>query len=246
MIDREALARLHDERFAELPLDCGRELDAGIADEDKWRDWSAMPTTPDQARIESYIDRFDLRGRAILHVGSGNSLLAARFARRASRIVGTTVVEGEARCGEELAAKAKLRNYRVLMHNKYAGAGVLAGERFDFIVDNNPSTFCCCLTHFARMIEFYAGALSSNGQIVTDRVGLGWTSDNVNPRWRFTAQDLAAVAQLAGLTLYPTGDLTLVLSAGPPRRPTLASLLSRQLRRIGRRLSGAGRRLLGS
>ena len=229
-IDRTALHSLHTERFADLPFDCGEELEPGIADADEWRDWSAMPSTPDQLRIESYLDRFDLGGRAILHIGSGNSLLAERFAGRAERIVGTTVVPGEVLRGEALG----LANYRVLLHNKYGGAAELAGKRFDFIVDNNPATFCCCLTHFARLIEFYANALESDGQMVTDRVGLGWTMKGANPRWGFSFEDLAAVARLAGLGTFSHGRETIVVARVPPAQPTLGSQARRALRRIRR------------
>jgi hypothetical protein len=42
------------------------------------RNWSQKWTTPDQLRIERYIDRFDLRSKRILHIGIGNSGLARR------------------------------------------------------------------------------------------------------------------------------------------------------------------------
>jgi hypothetical protein len=232
-IDPAALRRLHAERFAELPFYCGKPS-GGVMDAEDWRDWSAQPTTPDQLRIEAYLDAFDLAGKSILHVGSGNSRLAARFAGRARRIVGITVVPDEVRCAEALG----LGNYRALLSNKYDG-GLDAGT-FDFIVDNNPATFSCCLTHFARMIEFYADALAADGQIVTDRVGLGWTTAHSHPRWSFGFDDLAAVAKLAGLGSYRMGSETIVLARRPPARPTIRSRWQQGLRR-GRK---AARRLI--
>jgi hypothetical protein len=228
-IDPAALRRLHAERFAELPFDCGKASGAGIPDTDEWRDWSAQPTTPDQMRIEAYLDRFDLRDKSILHVGSGNSGLAARFARRARRIVGISVVPGEVSCAEALG----LINYHAVLHNKYDRGG-LEGESFDFIVDNNPSTFCCCLTHFATMIEWYAGALVEDGQTVVDRVGLGWTTQGSHPRWSFDFGDLASIAGLAGLGCHPVGGEIIVLAHGIPARPTIRSRTARQMRRIRR------------
>jgi hypothetical protein len=236
-IDRTALRSLHAARFAELPFDCGKTSRAGIADTEEWRDWSAQPTTPDQLRIEAYLDAFDLKGKSILHVGSGNSRLAARFAPRARRIVGTTVVSAEVRCAEALC----LPNYQAVLHNKY-DPGPLEGAPFDFIVDNNPATFCCCLTHFARMIEFYADALAPEGQVVTDRVGLGWTTARSHARWSFDFDDLAAVARLAGLATYRVGDETIALAHGPPARPTLRSRWEQWLRRARR----AAKRLFAS
>ena len=237
-IDREALRALHAARFADLPFECGKALEPGFPETGDWRDWSEIPSTPDQVRIERYIDRFDLGGKSILHIGTGNSRLAARFAERARLIVGTTVVPEEVRRGEALG----LANYRVLLHNKYRGRDVLEAEQFDFIVDNNPSSFCCCMSHFARMLEFYADAVGERGQFVTDRVGLAWTTKGADPRWGFSAEDLAAVARLAGLGTFPVGQQTLVLSRGRPVRPTIASRAQRLFRRARRALE----RLFGS
>jgi hypothetical protein len=233
--DEAALRALHAERFAALPFDCGQELQPGVADVDEWRDWSAMPTTPDQLRIEDYIDRFALAGKALLHVGSGNSLLARRFARRAAKIVGTTVVPAEVRCGEAMG----IGNYRVLLHNKYRGGDGMAGDRFDFIVDNNPATFCCCLTHLSRMLGFYGQSLAEGGQIVTDRVGLGWTMEGAHSRWSLDFDDLAAVARLAGLDAHDVGGGTIVLARGAPPKPGPIALGQRVLRRGARALRRA-------
>jgi hypothetical protein len=99
----KALADLRNRRFPSLPLDCGKECDPGIVDVAQWRDWTRMETTPDQLRIEDYLDCFDLADKRILHIGIGNSGLARRFSRRALEIVGTTVVEAEALQGACLA-----------------------------------------------------------------------------------------------------------------------------------------------
>ena len=225
-IDPDALRVLHAARFDDLPFACSSPS-GGVSDVKEWRDWSGQPSTPDQIRIEAYLDAFDLSGKSILHIGSGNSRLAARFAGRARQIVGTTVVPAEVECAEALA----LPNYRALLHNKYDGLG-LEGGRFDFIVDNNPSTFCCCLTHFSKMIEFYARALAPEGQIVTDAVGLGWITDCSHPRWSFGADDLRDIAALAGLECHRVGGGTIVLARRAPVRPTVGSRLRRQLRRL--------------
>lgn len=225
------LEKLHAARFAALPLACGRN-EPGIADSDDWRNWAGEDTTPDQRRIEDYLDRFDLAGKRILHVGTGNSSLAKRFHARAAEIVGTTVVPAEAELGNRLA----LGRYRVLLHNKYAGAQGLTGP-FDFIVDNNPTTFCCCLTHLLAMLELYARILTPGGQVVTDRVGLGWSIDvtGSSKRWGFEPEDLSAAAALAGLALFKVGGQTLVLARSTPAVPSRASYLIQLLRKAARR-----------
>ena len=235
----DGLERLRGGRFPELPLHCGRSEDAGILDAEEWRDWTRQPTTPDQLRIEDYLDLFDLRGRRLLHVGLGNSGFAQRFHRRAAEIVGTTLVPAECRHAEELG----LPNYRPRLHNKYLAAGAPEGP-FDFIADNNPTTFSCCLSHMRAMLEFYAGALAPGGQIVTDRVGLAWVSagPGQNPRWAFDFEDLAAVAPLAGLQAYRFDGDTYLLARSQPERPGPLSGLARFLRSARRKLRRALRK----
>src|SRR3954471_10645840 len=88
-----AWRELHELRFPELPFDCRNNDDPGILYGPDLRDWSAKATTPDQYRIEKYIDRFDLRDKRLLHIGVGNSGLARRFHRRVDEMVGTTIDE---------------------------------------------------------------------------------------------------------------------------------------------------------
>lgn len=235
-IDKAALEGLL-ERFDGLPLDCARPRDPGLVERGEWSDWAGHETTPDQLRIEDYLDGFDLAGRTILHVGCGNSGLAARFAGRAREIVGTTVTPGELAYAERWIERSGVSNYRVLLHNKYLGRQGVGDERFDFIVDNNPSTFGCCLTHFARMMEFYAGSLAPDGQIVTDRVGLGWAMAHSHPRWGFDAADLRAFGRPVGLEAYEIGANLIVLSRGKPRRSSAAGRLARMLRKARRRFA---------
>ena len=224
MVDRTALAALREQRFAELPMRCGAKRQPGIDEVEQWRDWTALPTTADQLRIEDYLAAFDLAGKRILHIGVGNSGLAQRFSPRAKEIFGTTISPAEAAHGAALG----LPNYRVAVHNKYSGDDDAVAGRFDFIVDNNPTTFGCCLEHFAAMLDFYASRLAPGGQIVTDRVGLGWTvsAPGANTRWGFSFDDLAQVAALAGLSAHRAGRHTYVLSRGVLRRPSLPSRIA--------------------
>ena len=240
-MDRHGLDRLREERFPELPLDCGERIEPGIADLAEWRDWTVQLTTPDQLRIEEYLDRHDLAGKTILHIGTGNSELARRFHGRARSIFGTTVVPSEVERAEALG----IPNYRAVLHNKHSGNNDDVPRGFDFIVDNNPTTFCCCLVHLEAMLDFYGSRLSPTGQVVTDRVGLGWTTEaeRSNPRWRFDFDDLAAVAPLAGLNAYAVTDHIYVLSRQRPEVPALGSRLKHIvrsiLRKVGRRLARA-------
>ena len=115
-----------------------------------------------------------------------------------------------------------MRNYRVVLHNKYSGPCRSLTGRFDFIVDNNPTSFCCCLRHAAAMLDFYASKLADDGQVVTDRKGLLWKVDSPDAldRWCFEFDDLAALARLSGLNVYRATDEIYVLAHSRPRMPT--------------------------
>jgi hypothetical protein len=245
--------RVHALRFTDLPFDCGNNRDPGVRFCADLSDWSNKATTPDQRRIERYIDRYDLRRKRILHIGIGNSSLAQRFRGRVGEIVGTTIDLPEI----EVAQALGLPNYRAVIHNKYSGLDEAVEGKFDFIVDNNPTSPCCCIRHLADLFTFYANKLGEHGQIVSDRLGLGWIPDDSNPRWRFDFDDLAVVARAAGLSAYRMGKNIYVLSRCPPPAPGLASLarhivrravmLPGQIKRNGPRLFALHfRRLVGS
>jgi hypothetical protein len=214
-----AWLELASRRFPELPGDCGNSVDPGIIDTADFRDWSRAGTTPDQLRIERYVDRYDLRTSRILQIGIGASGLASRFHRRVRQIVGTTIDNPEIR----RAAELRVPNYDAVLRNKYAAPVRLQEERFDFIIDNNPTSSCCCMKHLARLFSFYDANLSRDGQVVTDRIGLGWVPQVPagNPRWRFDFDDIAAVGRTVGLEAFRINRFVYVLSRSPPRRPVL-------------------------
>lgn len=218
---------LRDERFPELPFDCGNDREPGVIYSEDLRDWSDKATTPDQKRIEHYIDRYDLRQKRLLHIGIGNSGLAKRFHRRVKEIVGTTIDEPEMAVARSLA----LPNYRFVIHNKYSGQVEAIEGIFDFILDNNPTSPCCCIRHLGDLFHFYAAKLAPGGQVVTDRIGLRWVPDDSNPRWSFDFDDLAAVAAVAGFTAFQADSNVYVLARGRPAASGAASRLRYWARR---------------
>jgi hypothetical protein len=206
----EQLRQLWQDRFAATPFDCTRDT-PGIDEMPEWRDWSEIETTADQRRIESALEGLDVDGRKILHIGVGNSKLAQRFASRAAYILGTTICEAEHRRAESL----RIPNYDVVVHNKYAKDRVRGRTTtFDFIIDNNPTTFCCCWMHLVIMMEHYAGLLSPTGRILTDKVGLSWvTSDpTANPRWSCSYEDWQAIGRPFNLEAGQLNDDVYTLS----------------------------------
>jgi|SRR6185312_5398664 len=241
MADMNRLAELRARQFPGLPLDCGAEAHPGIVDTEEWRDWTERKTTPDQLRIENYLAGFDLSGKRILHVGVGNSGLAQRFAGRVKEIFGTTVVGAEAERGNNLG----LSNYRVVVHNKYSKDVSEVPAGFDFIVDNNPSSFCCCLRHLVAALDFYASHLADGGQVLGDRSGLAWAID-ANPGWGFGLDDFAQVAALAGLSCYRINYDTFALAREEPLKPPPLWRAAIGLRSLRRRAAGKVSRMAGS
>lgn len=222
-----AWRELRAQRFPELPLDCGNESNPGVRFCEDLRDWSAKATTPDQKRIEHYIDRYDLRRKRILHIGVGNSGLAKRFQRRVGEIVGTTIDEPEMAVARSLA----LPNYRYVLHNKYSGQDEAVEGTFDFILDNNPTSPCCCIRHLAELLDFYGAKLGPGGQIVTDREGLGWVPPDANRRWSFDFDDLAAAGAVARFAATRANRNVYVLSRTRPPVPSATSRLKHWARR---------------
>lgn len=223
----ETWRELHRSRFPELPLDCGNSREPGVIYSPELRDWSDKATTSDQARMERYIDRYDLRGARILHVGIGNSGLAKRFHRRVGEIVGTTIDDPEM----QVARAFSLPNYTFVLHNKFSGRNDVVKGTFDFILDNNPTSPCCCIRHLAILFEFYAEKLASGGQIVTDRQGLEWVPDGNVPRWCFDFDDLAAAGAAAGFSVFPMTKNVYVLARSAPPPPGVRARSANWLRR---------------
>jgi hypothetical protein len=222
-----AWRELHALRFPELPFDCGNDDDPGIIYSEDLRDWSDKATTPDQTRMERYIDRYDLGQSRVLHIGIGDSGLAQRFHRRVAGIVGTTIDDPEIKVARSLA----IPNYSFVLHNKFSGRNAIVPGRFDFILDNNPTSPCCCVRHLAELFDFYLEKLADVGQIVTDRQGLGWVPDGSDFRWSFDFDDLAAAAAIAGLSAFRANRSVYVLSRSVPPRPRIGSLSRHMLRR---------------
>jgi len=178
-------------RYDACPEVCGRLKHPGLAlDMPIWVDHTRDDTTVDQQRIEDALERMDLDGRRVLHVGVGNSRFAQRFAGRVRLIDGLTVSERE----KTLADSLHVPNYTVYLLNKY-GRDFLGTieNRYDFIIDNNLASFACCKYHFYRMLDNYLWCLRPGGSVLTDQRGMDWTVEN-DPRWQLCYEDLEALA----------------------------------------------------
>ena len=177
------------QHWHDVPRSCGRAVPGRGHDNDRVMDLSARATTPDQQRIESVLSDLLGTGARLLHVGVGNPSLALRFADRAQSILGLTLSDAEKRHGDALA----IPGYRIEIVNKYAPQFADVAGPFDFIIDNNPASFGCCVRHFEDMLAHYARILVPGGMLLTDRVGMAWTYGDGPMRLRF--EDLETIAR---------------------------------------------------
>ncbi len=184
MMDRDSRARalmaqLDAPPFTAVVGFCGSDEQPGRDEVPEWQIWTDHETTTDQVRIEECLDEAANSASAIFHVGVGNSSLARRFSHRASAICGITLHQEE----KALADSLGLPNYTVSVINKYSQGMANIGSEFDFIIDNNPSSFACCLFHFCRMMVSYNEMLRVGGALLTDELGLGWVVTDGDPAW---------------------------------------------------------------
>lgn len=183
-------------RFGRLPEFCGKTEAMGVDEVEEWRDYSARGTTQDQQRIEHMISERNIgAGGALLHVGIGNSMLAVRFGTHFRYMAGITLQPEE-------IAKAKalnIANYDPRQLNKFdAGLGRAFATRFDVIIDNNPASYACCLSHFAMMMRSYFDMLKPGGMMLTDAMGLEWVSSPNDKRWSLSVADWWQLAEIFG------------------------------------------------
>ena len=217
--------------------------DPGVIYSEDLRDWSDKATTPDQARMERYIDRYDLRGARILHIGIGNSGFAKRFhtPRRRDRRHDHRRTRNAGR-----AHALALPNYDFVVHNKYSGRDEVVEGAFDFILDNNPTSPCCCIRHLSDLFEFYVEKLAprraDRHRPIRARVGPATTT---NPRWSFDFDDLAAVGAGCGIRrLSDDQQCVRAVAIGAGRRRVFCLAIRQSLRRAATLpggSSGAGR-----
>jgi hypothetical protein len=211
---RQLMSRLiSTSPFDGLPHDCGNDKAPGIDDPPEWQSWTEKRTTSGQVRIEDQLENLLQPTSSILHVGAGNSGFGRRFAARVGRIVALTIHDEERVFGEQLG----IENYQVIMANKFSREADAISGYFDFIVDPNPSTYVCCVFHFARMMVTYADLLKRDGGLLlTEQRGLGWVSMTNNPNWSLAWEDWSRLGEHLRMPARRLTDVVYAIEA-PPR-----------------------------
>jgi SAM-dependent methyltransferase/GT2 family glycosyltransferase len=216
--DRDAqllMARLASHpRFGRLCHHCGREDNPGIDELPEWQIWTNRATTPDQLAIEEQLENLVTPSSSILHIGAGNSSLGRRFAPRVSTVVGTTLHDEERILSEELG----IENYAVVRANKYSEDMDRIAGSFDFIVDNNPSSFACCLFHFSRMMIAYGELLRRDGGLfMTAQQGWGWVVTGNASNWSLGWDDWALLGEILRMPVARVTDFVYSMQRLPYR-----------------------------
>lgn len=169
-----------------MKWNCKTGTSIGFDEVPEWQDWTERETTKDQQRIEQVIDGLDLSGKRLLHVGVGNSKLALRFCNKVDAIDGITIQKREL----ENAINMNISRYQVFLVSKFSSKlPELLDSSYDYIIDNNPSAFACCRMHFFVMMRNYRRLISPGGMILTDKLGLGWSTSENDPRWKLSRDD---------------------------------------------------------
>lgn len=135
--------------------------------------WVNRNTTADLRAIELFLakvsDPID-----VFQAGVGNSSLFGAIENKARRLVGITIIQDEIDYARKLYPKDFGIRYHVGLLNKYTETLTDLAGQFDFVVDNDLSSYACCKTHFNSMLKAYHSMLKPKGAILVGLRGLGY------------------------------------------------------------------------
>ena len=178
------------------PADCG---DTDRAPRQKPPDSDQRSATIDELLLEANLKKSSLANCNLLHVGIGNSRLAARLASFCRHITGVTTEETE----QARAAGLGFENYRPVVCNKYSEGfrTLLPLDAYDIIVDTSLMSEQCCQRHWKALLQNYVELLAHTGSLITAR-----ESVNCSPAggWAPSEGDLVCLAGQFGMCVTKT------------------------------------------
>ena len=159
--------------FRSLPRRLRTRNDPGIDEIAEYRDFSMRGTIPTNCAYSG-----NWKGWWKSAPPSYTSVSGTRAWRWGSHPRGDTLTASRSGAEEvDRASAFVIPNYRVMLVNKYNSALPFTLRRaYDFIIDNNPSTFACCKRHFFAMLASTVRLLNPGGYLLTDRQDLGCRS----------------------------------------------------------------------
>lgn len=135
--------------------------------------WVSRSTTKDLRTIQTYLLQ-NPSACSILQIGFGNSSLFETVQDFAEKVVGITVVQDEIDFAYKKFPDSMNKKYFVYLMNKYSNDLKNLDGPFDYIIDNDLSSYACCHHHFAEMMQTYRSILSKDGSVLVGLIGLGY------------------------------------------------------------------------
>lgn len=135
--------------------------------------WTTRKTTADLSLIQDFLLHQSTALR-LLQIGIGNSSLFRVLRDRRAEVVGITVVADEIAFARATFPEDVGGRYQLHLVNKYARDLVRLGAGFDYIVDNDLSSYACCRHHFHEMLDAYRQMLKPGGAVLVGLKGLGY------------------------------------------------------------------------
>ncbi len=135
--------------------------------------WVMRKTTADLTRIQNFLQTASAP-IAVLQVGIGNSSLYLTLRANLRKFTGITISEEEVEYARSKFPSEFGLQYQVLLMNKYSADIVAIDDKFDYIVDNDLSSYACCHFHFNEMLKGYRELLLPHGVVLIGIDGLGY------------------------------------------------------------------------
>jgi len=137
--------------------------------------WESKKTTSDEIEIIKFLlnNIKTLKSKNILHIGIGNSYLAAKLSAYNCKVDGITISKKEL----DLAKKKKIKNYKVFLINKFSTdfKNFNKYKKYDFIIDNNLKSYSCCNKSFEFFFNILNNLIIKQSLILTSRKGMKWS-----------------------------------------------------------------------
>jgi hypothetical protein len=172
--------------------------------------WTARETSSDLRQIQDFL-RSAPAGLKIFQAGIGKSSLFGLMRETVSEVVGVTIVDDEIAYAERLFPADVGTKYKVSIANKYSADIATCGKGFDYIVDNDLSSYACCKRHVRDMLKAYREMLKPHGGVLVGLKGLGYFDTGFG----LTEGRMRKIANEQGLSLV-TNAHCYILQLTPP------------------------------
>tara|TARA_R100000734_G_scaffold2671_1_gene2655 strand:- start:8577 stop:9848 length:1272 start_codon:yes stop_codon:yes gene_type:complete len=159
-------------------------------------------STQDQDDINSWLESRVKNSTKVLHIGTGNSSVATMFSKKIKLIDSVTVVKPEKRNADDL----KLQNYQIFILDKYSDSLGNLPNRYNYILDNNITSYAESLEDVVKVFENYFYLLEKDGSIISHIKGLSYQYSGSNSRVN-CLKSLKKLIKNLGAQLTLEGDI---------------------------------------